>query len=83
MDASIAEIRDQVRYVPEKALVQLQKMETAARAAPAPTKAEFLAQLSSAWRSLGQLETALLLSEELIAYGRAQNNQAILAKGLH
>ncbi|KQW96673.1 diguanylate cyclase [Massilia sp. Root418] len=82
MDASIAEIRDQVRYVPDKALVQLQKMEPAARAAPAPTKAEFLAQLSSAWRSLGQLETALLLSEELIAFGRAQNSQAILAKGL-
>ncbi|WP_436269949.1 diguanylate cyclase [Pseudoduganella sp. LjRoot289] len=82
MDASIAEIRDQVKYVPDKALVQLQKMEPAARAAPALTKAEFLSQLSSAWRSLGQLETALLLSEELVAFGRAQNSQEILAKGM-
>jgi diguanylate cyclase (GGDEF)-like protein len=82
LDASIAEIRDQVKYVPDKALVQLQKMESAARAAPALTKAEFLSQLSSAWRSLGQQETALLLSEELIAFGRAQNSRDILAKGL-
>ncbi|MTW00693.1 diguanylate cyclase [Duganella ginsengisoli] len=82
LDAGIAEIRDQVRYVPEKALVQLQKMESAARSAPPATKAEFLAQLSSARVKLGQKDIALQLAEELIAFGRAQGNTSILAKGL-
>ncbi|MES2261531.1 MAG: GGDEF domain-containing protein [Pseudomonadota bacterium] len=82
LDGSIAEIRDEVRFVPDKALVLLQQMEPAARAAPAATRAEFLAQLSSAWRALGKHETALLLAEELIAFGRSQNNNTILAKGL-
>lgn len=82
LDAGIAEIRDQVRYVPEKALVQLQKMESAARSAPPATKAEFLAQMCSARVKLGQKDIALQLSEELIAFGRAQGNTAILAKGL-
>jgi diguanylate cyclase (GGDEF)-like protein len=82
LDAGIAEIRDQVRYVPEKALVQLQKMESAARAAPPATKAEFLSQLSYARVKLGQKDIGLQLAEELIAFGRAQNNTAIVAKGL-
>ncbi|SFU36498.1 diguanylate cyclase (GGDEF) domain-containing protein [Pseudoduganella namucuonensis] len=82
LDAAIAEIRDQARFVPDKALVQLQKMEPAARAAPPATKAEFLAQLSFAWRQLGKHETALLLADELVVFGRAQGDAVILAKGL-
>lgn len=82
LDASIAEVRDLARFVPDKALVQLQKMEAAARAAPSATKAEFISQLSFARLKLGQKELALHLAEELIAFGREQSNPAVLAKGM-
>ncbi|WP_374583368.1 diguanylate cyclase [Pseudoduganella sp.] len=82
LDADIAQIREQVRFVPEKALVQLQQMEALARTAPPLTRAEFLSQLSLTHRSLGKFDSALLLAEELHAYGRAQDNKIIIAKGL-
>ena len=82
LDEDIARIRESVRFIPDKALVQLQQIEPAARAAPLLTRAEFLAQLSLARRSLGQFDTALALADELHAYGKSQNNKTVLAKGL-
>ena len=82
LDADIAQIRDSVRFVPDKALVQLQQMEAAARAAPPLTRAEFIVQLALTHRSLAHFDTALALAEELYAYGKAQNNKIIIAKGL-
>jgi diguanylate cyclase (GGDEF)-like protein len=82
LDADIAQIRELVRFVPEKALVELQQMEPVARTAPAMTRAEFLAQLSLTHRSLGKHDAALALADELYEYGRAQDNKIILAKGL-
>ncbi|SFF51126.1 diguanylate cyclase (GGDEF) domain-containing protein [Duganella sp. CF458] len=82
LDRDIAEIREVVRFVPEKALVQLQQMEPVARSAPPLTRAEFLAQLSLTHRSLGKQDVALALAEELHDFGRAQDNKIIIAKGL-
>ena len=82
LDGDIAEIRELVRFVPEKAMVQLQQMEPLARSAPPLTRAEFLAQLSLTHRSLGKHDVALALAEELHDYGRAQDNNIIIAKGL-
>lgn len=82
LDADIARIREQVRFVPEKALLLLQHMEPAARSAPPLTRAEYLAQLALTHRSLGKFDSALALAEELHAYGRSQDNKIIVAKGL-
>ena len=82
LDSEIAQIRELVRFVPEKALVQLQQMEPVARSAPPLTRAEFLAQLSLTHRSLGKYDVALALAEELADFGRAQDNKIIIAKGL-
>ncbi|MGW8394158.1 diguanylate cyclase [Pseudoduganella sp. HUAS MS19] len=82
LDSEIAQIRELVRFVPEKALVQLQQMEPAARSAPALTRAEFLTQLSLTHRSLGRQDVALALAEELHDFGRAQDNKIIIAKAL-
>jgi len=82
LDSEISQIREVVRFVPEKALVQLQQMEPVARSAPPLTRAEFLAQLSLTHRSLGKHDVALALAEELYDFGRAQDNKIIIAKGL-
>jgi len=82
LDSEISQIREVVRFVPEKALVQLQQMEPVARSAPPLTRAEFLAQLSLTHRSLGKQDVALALAEELYDFGRAQDNKIIIAKGL-
>jgi len=82
LDEEIAEIKESVRFKPNKALVQLEQLEPAARAAPAATRGEFLAQLALTWRYLGRHKTALSLSDELQAYAKSQGNQVLQAKGL-
>jgi len=82
LDSALADVRDQVRFVPDKALVRLQQMETTAREAPPLTRAEFLAQYSLAYRYVGQYDKAMQLAEELLAYGRAQHDNIIIAKGM-
>ncbi len=82
LDVEIATIREQVRFTPDKALMQLQQLEASARAAPPATKGEFLSQLSLAWRYLGQYETAMVLAEELQAFGKAQNDPVLNAKAV-
>ncbi|WP_307734238.1 diguanylate cyclase [Massilia sp. erpn] len=82
LDVEIATIREQVRFTPDKALMQLQQMEASARAAPPATKGEFLSQLSLAWRYLGQYETAMVLADELQAFGKSQNDPALNAKAV-
>jgi len=81
LDDRIADIREHSRFVPDQALLDLQKIEVAARSAPTPTRAEFLSQLSIARMRLGQNDSALQLANELIAYARASKNDAALAKG--
>ncbi|MFM9434720.1 diguanylate cyclase (GGDEF)-like protein [Janthinobacterium sp. CG_23.3] len=82
LDGRIATIREQSRLVPDRALLQLQQIEAEARAAAAPTKFEFLAQLSVARMRLGQMPIALQLADELIAAAKASGSDAGLAKGM-
>jgi diguanylate cyclase (GGDEF)-like protein len=78
----IADVREDGRFVPERALARLQEVETEARAAPLAVRAEFLTQLSNARMRLGQNDVAMQLAEELIAYARMNNNDVALAKGM-
>jgi diguanylate cyclase (GGDEF)-like protein len=82
LDGEIREIKEAVRFNPEKALTQLQQIESSARMAPALTRGEFLSQLALSWRYLGRHKTALTLADELLAYAKSQNNEVLHAKGL-
>ncbi len=78
----ILDIRDLSRFVPDKALAQLQTLQAeAVNEAPA-TQAELLNQISVANLRSGQLDAAMAAAERLIAFGRSQKDDAMLAKGL-
>jgi diguanylate cyclase (GGDEF)-like protein len=80
--ARLVDIREVNRFMPERALPMLLKIETEARAAPTVDKGEVLAQLCGAYFGVGQHERALASCDELIALGRARQDNATLAKGL-
>ncbi|HZV65620.1 MAG TPA: diguanylate cyclase [Telluria sp.] len=82
LDARLADIREVNRFVPEKALAMLGKIDSAARAAPAATKAEFLTQLSLAYGRVGRKQDALAVADQVIALGKAARDDVALAKGL-
>jgi diguanylate cyclase (GGDEF)-like protein len=82
LDQRLVEIREVGRYVPQNALTMLLKLEPQARAAGTATKAEFLSQLCIAKRNVGRKAEALAMAEELIAFGKEQRDNVVLAKGL-
>ncbi|MYM30391.1 diguanylate cyclase [Duganella sp. CY15W] len=82
LDERILEIREQSRFMPDKALEQLQKLQPELTAAPAYTRAEFLSQLSATRMRLGQNDVALETAEQVIALGKSLHDTAIIAKGM-
>jgi len=82
LDARIAQIREIGRFIPENALPMLLQLEAQGRAAAAPTKAEFLSQLSLVRLYAGQKDEALVVAEELLAFARTQHDDAVMAKAL-
>ena len=82
LEQYLTAVRDDGRFVPARALQRLQEVETQARSAPLPIRAEFLTQLSNARMRLGQNDIAMQLAEELIAYARQNKSDVALAKGM-
>jgi diguanylate cyclase (GGDEF)-like protein len=82
LDQRLLDIREIVRYVPQKALTMLLALEPQGRAAGTATKGEFLNQLTAAKRNVGKKVEALALAEELIALGKEKHDDVVLAKGL-
>ncbi|HEY0488728.1 MAG TPA: diguanylate cyclase [Telluria sp.] len=82
LDQRLAAIREVGRFVPEKAIGQLRKVEAQARAAPPATLGEFLNVLSLAKRNVGMTDAASLLADELVALGKTHNDPVLVAKGL-
>ena len=80
--ARIAALGEQGRFDPAAARKSLRALETAARAAPAAVKADFLYQLSQAELGVGDSAAATLLADELIAGARAAGDRPALARGL-
>jgi len=78
----LADVREDGRFVPARALQRLLEVEQQARGAELALRAEFLTQLSNARMRLGQTEAAMQLAEELIADGRQQRDDVTLAKGV-
>jgi diguanylate cyclase (GGDEF)-like protein len=82
LSARLTEIREVNRFIPERALPMLLKIEAEARAASVSDKAEFLAQMCQAYHSFGKHAQAMALCDELIAFGRANKDNVATAKGL-
>jgi diguanylate cyclase (GGDEF)-like protein len=82
LNARIAEIREQSRFVPDKALVQLLKLDADNKNGTPETRAELLSQISVARMRLGQHADAMKLADEVIALGKVQHNSVIIAKGM-
>ncbi len=82
LDQRLAAIREVGRFVPQKALTMLLKIEPQGRAAGPSTKAEYLNLLCLAQRGVGKKAQALALAEELIAFARQHRDNVALAKGL-
>jgi diguanylate cyclase (GGDEF)-like protein len=82
LDQRIAEIRELNRFVPERALPQLEALEAQARNAPLAQRIEFLNQLAMARHGLGHHGQSFTLANELIALGRENDHAGALAKGL-
>jgi diguanylate cyclase (GGDEF)-like protein len=78
----LAEIREINRFTPERALPMLLAIEPEARASSVEQTAEMLAQLCVAYQKAGKVELALATCDELIAFGRARQDNGALAKGL-
>jgi diguanylate cyclase (GGDEF)-like protein len=78
----LAEIREVNRFTPERALPMLLAIEAQGRTAPLLERAEFLAQMCSAYRAVNRFEQATALCDELIALGRKHNEPVSIAKGL-
>ncbi len=82
LDQRLADIREVIRFVPNSALPMLARIDAQGRAAAPATRAEFLSQLCEATLKVGRKAEALVLADELIAFGHQQNDNAILAKGM-
>jgi tetratricopeptide (TPR) repeat protein len=70
------------RFVPDEASKRLRAMELSMGTAPAPLRTDFLYFYSTAERGIGDLTHALSLAEQLVQYGRRNNDNVALAKGL-
>ena len=75
-------VREDGRFVPDRALQRLKEIETEALGAALPLRAEFMTQLSNAHMRLGQNDIALQLAEDLIAYAHQHHSDVALAKGV-
>nr|WP_229219629.1 GGDEF domain-containing protein [Duganella sp. BJB1802] len=82
LDQRIADLHEQSRFDPEKALAQLLELQPRMEAAPAATRAGRLVQISAAQEFLRRHDAALATADELIAYGRAQHDDVIVAQGM-
>jgi len=78
----LEELREFGRFVPDKALDILVRMEPEARAAAVSEKAEFLSQVCLTRLKIGQHQQALAVCDELIVFARQNNHDIALAKGL-
>jgi diguanylate cyclase (GGDEF)-like protein len=82
LDERILDIREQSRFVPDKALTQLQKLQPELAGASSYTRAEYLTQLSAARMRLGQNDAAMHAAEQVISLGQSLHDNVIIAKGM-
>ena len=82
LDQRLMELREQTNLDPDRTLAQLLALQARMAAAPPLTRAERLVQISAAEGFLRRHDAALATAEQIIADGRAQHNNVIIAQGL-
>jgi len=78
----LAALQDVSRFVPQRALPQLMKLERESRAAPLAEKAAFLDLACKTYNNLGKNDVANKLCDELIQLGQQHADNTITARGL-
>jgi len=78
----LREVGRMAKFVPDVASSRLRTMAWQMAGAPAPLRTDFLYYYSTAERGIGDLTHALDLADQLISYGRRNNDNVALAKGL-
>ena len=76
------DLREESRFVPDKALADLIKLRPAAAGTSPRTRAELLVQTSASHMRLGQNDEALAIAEQVIAYGKGLRDDVIVGKGM-
>ncbi|USX22001.1 diguanylate cyclase [Oxalobacteraceae bacterium OTU3REALA1] len=82
LNSRLFDIREQSRFVPDKALAELLKLQPEAADKSPYTRAELLVQISASRMRMGDNTEAMAGAEQVIAYGKSLKDNVIVAKGL-
>jgi diguanylate cyclase (GGDEF)-like protein len=82
LNSRLFDIREQSRFVPDKALAELLTLQPEAADKSPYTRAELLVQISASRMRMGDNTEAMAGAEQVIAYGKSLKDNVIVAKGL-
>ena len=82
LNSRLFAIREQSRFVPDKALAELLKLQPDAADKSPYTRAELLVQISASRMRMGDNAGAMAGAEQVIAYGKGLKDNVIVAKGM-
>jgi diguanylate cyclase (GGDEF)-like protein len=78
----LADLRETIRFVPERGMPTLLAMSAEANKASLPDHAEYLGLVATGYLQMGKLDEADAACDELIELGRSRHNDNVVAKGL-
>lgn len=82
LNSRLFDIREQSRFVPDKALAELLTLQPEAADKSPYTRAELLVQISASRMRMGDNPEAMAGAEQVIAYGKSLKDDVIIAKGM-
>jgi diguanylate cyclase (GGDEF)-like protein len=82
LNSRLLDIREQSRFVPDKALAELLTLAPQVAGKSPYTRAELMIQISASRMRMGDNAGALAGAEQVIAYGRSLKDDVIVAKGM-
>ena len=82
VNSRLFDIREQSRFVPDKALDELLALEPQVADKSPYTRAELMVQISASRMRMGDNVAAMAGAEQVIAYGKSLKDDVIVAKGM-
>ncbi|HWW68516.1 MAG TPA: tetratricopeptide repeat-containing diguanylate cyclase, partial [Duganella sp.] len=82
LNSRLFDIREQSRFVPDKALAELLTLEPEVAGKSPYTRAELMVQISASRMRMGDNVEAMAGAEQVIAYGKSLKDDVIVAKGM-
>ena len=82
LNSRLLDIREQSRFVPDKALAELLTLQPEAADKSPYTRAELLVQISASRMRMGENVEAMAGAEQVIAYGKSLKDNVIIGKGM-